>query len=209
MSYHEKRITGLEDRLARLEERIEQKDGERLFDNEVIMAKVSRLEEKVGHIVPYEVATPKPPVPQSECDKPCLSDMWVANFLRRFKQGEIDSADARDELMKVSDELVNEVISVNPSKEDRQSMSDKVALPSAVVVEWFNYMCDVNKYMNGSIEVWDKKMFEAIKRVLSDKPTQSEPKEDDTIRISRRVAERWLKGSPSSMETELRRAIGK
>jgi hypothetical protein len=135
--------------------------------------------------------------------------MWVANFLRRFKQGEIDSADARDELMKVSDELVNEVISVNPSKEDRQSMSDKVALPSAVVVEWFNYMCDVNKYMNGSIEVWDKKMFEAIKRVLSDKPTQSEPKEDDTIRISRRVAERWLKGSPSSMETELRRAIGK
>jgi hypothetical protein len=42
-------MNSLSDCLAKLERRIEQKDGERLFDNEVIMAKVSRLEEQFSN----------------------------------------------------------------------------------------------------------------------------------------------------------------
>lgn len=41
-------------------------------------------------------------------DLPCLSNFWIGEFLRRFKQGIISPLSAREELINITDKLVDE-----------------------------------------------------------------------------------------------------
>ena len=97
----------------------------------------------------------EPKEKQSRGDRPGISLGWIANFLRRINSKEIDSVEAAEELVKITDELADACFAKEPTS---------ICISRKVAEEWLKI--HENTRYAGRAEVAGNAMLDELRRAI-------------------------------------------